>query len=75
MDKQDIVDYAKNYLGDDKDDTLINNAEIWDCEDGRRLTIGDVVELQLLINPLDSTVFELKDGKLVRNERYNYTSY
>lgn len=70
-----IVDYAKDYLGDAKDDTLINNAEIWDGDEGRRLTVGEVVELQLFINPLDSTVFQLIDGKFVRNDRYDYTSY
>jgi len=70
-----IVNYDEEQFGNDDDKHLINNSFIIDNETGKYLTISEIKELQLFINPLDGNIFSIQNGLLKRNEKYYYESY
>lgn len=67
-----------NYNNDgwkDNDVQLINNSEIYDEISNKQLTVKEIVELQLFINPIDGTVWKMKNGEMQPYTRYNYISW
>jgi len=54
---------------------FINNSDIYDCVKERQLTVKEIIELKLFVNPLDGTVFRIIDNELIRDDRYEYSSY
>jgi len=69
-----VKEYDKDCLGNNQT-SFINNADVYDNIKKEYLTATEVIELQLFIHPLDSTVFRFINGELIRNERYEYSSY
>jgi len=59
----------------DEDTQLINNANIYDNFSDKQLTIKEIVELQLFINPIDGSVWKMKDNEMQPYVRYDYTSW
>ncbi|BAO05237.1 hypothetical protein CF067_17520 [Clostridium sporogenes] len=70
-----VVDYDEESFGNNNDELLINNSFIIDNETGKYLTISEIKELQLFINPLDGNIFSIQNRLLKRNEKYYYESY
>lgn len=60
----------------DEETILINNAELIDNKEDRYLSIREIKERNLFIDPTDSSVWKFVDGQMIRkNERYSYYSY
>jgi len=69
-----VKEYDKDCVKDNETD-FINNSDMYDCVENEYITAREIIELQLFINPLDGTVFRIIDDELVRDERYEYSSY
>lgn len=71
----DLEEYGKEAYGNDSDDMLVNNSYLFESATDTKLTIKQIKELGLFINPLDGEVFSIQDGQLKRDNRYYYESY
>jgi len=69
-----MKEYDKDCLGNSQTN-FINNADVYDNIEKKYLTATEVIKLQLLIHPLDSTVFRFINNELIRDDRYKYSSY
>ncbi|MDD4779136.1 MAG: hypothetical protein PHT02_00835 [Tissierellia bacterium] len=59
----------------DNEDILINNSNIYDEISNKSLIVSEIVELQLFINPVDGSVWKIKDEEMQPCIRYTYNSY
>lgn len=70
-----ILNYDNEQLGNDTDKILINNGEITNIEIGEVLTIAEIKELQLFINPISSEVYRFIGNVFYKDRKYEYNSY
>lgn len=70
-----ILNYDEEQIGNDTDYTLINNGQITNNETGEILTIGEIKQLQLFINPISAEVYRFIENVFCKDDKYEYCSY
>lgn len=67
-----IMDYNTCKYGEDKDNELTGGAQIISACTGKSLTIGEIKQRKLMINPIDKSVYRVSGNCMVRDDGYRY---